>query len=138
MRETAAVKDADEVERLEAALRESGWADHTSISRELRAWCLLSEEVSTYAATVDDYTNDLSSRDYLAQAIAEAAPELRREIDDQLAAADERFRASTVEDDEGRLGRYFAIRPDDGWWWRRRPSTGPLADYLARDGRTVP
>lgn len=56
----------DEVKREEAALRGEGWADFTSLSRELAAWGRLADEVSIYRATVDDYTNDLCSRDYLA------------------------------------------------------------------------
>jgi hypothetical protein len=35
------------------------------------------------------------------------------------------------DDVDGRLGRYYRVRPEDGWWWHRRPAAGPLADYLA-------
>jgi len=80
---------------------------------------------------VDDYTNDVCSRDYLAVAASRASSGLRREIEEQVAKADETFRGSTVEDTDGRLGRYYRIERKDGWWWRRRPTSGPLADYLA-------
>jgi hypothetical protein len=58
---------------------------------------------------------------------------LRRAIEQQVAGADESFRSATVEDSEKRLGRYFRIESEDAWWWHRRPSSGPLADYLAMD-----
>jgi len=125
------VADEDEVQRIEEALRDDGWADHASLNRELRAWARLSEEVNTYTATVDDYTNDLCSRDYLAAVAVRASNGLRSAIDEQVASTDESFRRATVEDTDGRLGRYYRIERKDGWWWRRRPSSGPLADYLA-------
>ena len=123
--------DESEIQRIEADLRELGWADHASLDREVRAWTRLSEEVNTYTATVDDYTNDLCSRDYLAEFASRASDDLRGHIEHQIAAADETFRASTVEDTDERLKGYFRIQPDDGWWWHRRPSSGSLADYLA-------
>ena len=97
MDETGAVTDEREIQRIEADLRESGWADHTSLDREVRAWTRLSEEVNTSTATVDDYTNDLCSRDYLAEVVSRASDDLRGRIEHQVAAADETFRASTVE-----------------------------------------
>jgi hypothetical protein len=122
--------DQDEMERIEASLRRAGWADHASIARELRTWARLAEEVDTYTATVDDYTNDLSSRDYLKLAMASASVGLRDTIAQQVAPVDESFRQRTVEDMERHLERYFRIDRKDDWWWRRRPSAGPLADYL--------
>jgi len=44
---------------------------------------LLSGKVNTYADTVDDYTNDLCSRDYLAALVARASSGLRSELDEQ-------------------------------------------------------
>jgi hypothetical protein len=120
--------------RLEEALRAAGWADHTSITRELSTWTQLSVEVNRYRLTVDDYTNDLTSRDYLAEVTARASGDLRAALSGQLAAADDRFRASTIEDTDRRLGRYIRIGPDRGWWWHRRPASGPLAEYLAGSG----
>ncbi len=119
------------MQRIEAALRDGGWAGHASLTRELRAWARLSEEVNTYTATVDDYTNDLCSRDYLAAVAERASTGLRSAIDEQVASSDEAFRRATVDDTDARLGQYFRIERRDGWWWRRRPSSGPLADYLA-------
>jgi hypothetical protein len=130
---TAAMADQGEAERIEASLRRAGWADHTSIRRELRAWARLAEEVATYGATVDDYTNDLCSRDYLKLSMANASTDLCNTIAQQLAPVDESFRQRTVEDVERHLERYFQIDRKDDWWWRRLPGSGPLADYLRSD-----
>lgn len=125
--------DRDEVQCIEAALRDEGWADQTSLARELRTWARLTEEVTSYTGTVDDYTNDLCSRDYLEVMQARASLGLRNAIDQQVAPIDIWFRRATLEDTDERLAAYFRIDSRDGWWWRRRPSTGPLAEYLALD-----
>ena len=120
-----------EIRRIEIEMHTAGWAEHTSLHRELRAWGRLSAEVNTYAATIDDYTNDVCSRDYIAQFATRASAELRADLDARVAPADDRFRTATVPDVDGRVGRYFRISPDDGWWWHRRPLSGPLATYLS-------
>jgi hypothetical protein len=127
------VADENEVRRIEVALREAGWASHTSLARELRVWTRLSQEVNAYTATVDDYTNDVCSRDYIAEVASQASSGLREAIDEQVASADESFRSATIEDSDERIGRYFRIGPEDAWWWHRRPAAGPLADYLDSD-----
>ena len=96
-RDTGLVADESEIQRIAAVLRESGWAHHPSLDRETRLWAQLSAEVNNYTATVDDYTNDLCSRDYLAEVASLASDGLRGRIEHQVAAADETFRASTVE-----------------------------------------
>ena|SRR5690348_15791550 len=120
----------DEKDRISADLRGEGWADHTSVERELRAWSRLASEVSAYPATVDDYTNDLCSRDYLDAVMVRASGGLRSEIDREVAATDEAFRQGTLEDVGGLLGKFYRLERKDGWWWRRTPLSGPLADYL--------
>jgi len=131
MRKTEVVGDEQQVQRIEAALREEGWADHTSLARELRVWARLSEEVNIYTATVDDYTNELCSRDYLGEFASRASADLRNTIEHHVSPADRKFHESTIEDADGRLARNFRIQREDGWWWHRRPASGPLADYLA-------
>jgi hypothetical protein len=125
--------DESEVRRVEVALQEKGWAKHASLERELRLWAQLAQEVNAYPLTVDDYTNDLCSRDYIAEAASRASGGLREAIEDRVAAADDSFRTATVEDDGQRLGRYYRIDKDSAWWWHRRPSFGPLADYLSSE-----
>lgn len=123
-----------EVLWIEAAMRAVGWAAQTSIAREQSAWATLSGVVERYEATVDDYTNDVCSPDSLAGAASMASDRLRAAILEELAPADERFQLGTVEDDDSRLGRFYRIQSDDGWWWHRRPAKGSLADYLATSG----
>ena len=80
---------------------------------------------------MDDYTTDLCSRDYIAEFAARASSGLQTAIEERVNPADETLRAATVEDDDARLGCYFRIDQGSAWWWHRRPSSGPLADYLA-------
>jgi hypothetical protein len=134
VRKNDLVGDEDEVQRIEAALRDEGWADHMSLARELRVWARLSAQVNNYTATVDDYTNDVCPREYLAEFVSRAPSDLRTTIEDLVTPADETFLESTTVDVDGRLARYFHIQREDAWWWHRRPATGPLADYLAEHG----
>lgn len=101
------------------------------LEREFRVWSRLTQEVNAYTATVDDYTNDLCSRDYIDECAARASSGLRMAIEERVRMADATFRGATVDDDDARLGRYFRIDQESAWWWHRRPSSGPLADYLA-------
>lgn len=123
-----------DAEAVSAALRKSGWAAHTSVARELACWERLGREVNTYDATVDDYTNDLCSRDYLAHAIAESSLHLRQVLAERLTLADTTFREATVPDTEKLLGTYYRVDKKDGWWWHVRPANGPLATYLETPG----
>ena len=123
--------DESEVREIEASLAKAGWAEQARLEREFRVWSRLAREVNAYTATVDDYTNDLCSRDYIAEFAAQASSGLQTVIEERVTPADETFRRATVEDDGARLGLYFRIDQESAWWWHRRPSSGPLADYLA-------
>lgn len=127
MGETWSVVDASEVRQIEVALAKAGWAAHVRLEREVQLWSRLAHGVSAYAMTVDDYTNDLCSRDYIAEFVSRASSGLRADIEERVSPADETFRKATVEDDDARLGRYFRIDGESAWWWHRRPSSGPLA-----------
>lgn len=116
--------------RLEGAMRRAGWASHTSLSRELAKWDRVASVVNSYEGTPDEYANDLYARDYIAVFGAKASAALRIAIDGRVAAADDRFRASTVPDIDGRLSRFHRTEQQDGWWWHRRPASGPLARQL--------
>jgi hypothetical protein len=92
-------------------------------------WVSLVKEVeSGYADSVDDYTNDLTSRDLLEDLIRDSQPSLRAKLETALKPWDERFRRATTHDDGKALSRFFSIK--DRWWWRRTPRTGQLATYL--------
>jgi hypothetical protein len=95
----------------------------------LATWIALIQEVeSGYAGSIDDYANDLASRDHLQELIRIAQPSLRSKLEEVLEPWDERFRASTTDDGGRALSRFFNIK--DGWWWQRAPREGQLADYL--------
>jgi hypothetical protein len=73
MRHTGQMENSDEAQRIEEKLREAGWAAHCNIAREQQVWTRLGAEANRYDATVDDYTNDLCSRDYLELAASMAS-----------------------------------------------------------------
>jgi hypothetical protein len=79
--------------------------------------------------TVDDYTNDLCSRDYLELVVRRLPPDISKPLSHLVASLDDKFREGTTEDDEGLLGRFFRIDPASSWWWQRIPSAGPLAEF---------
>jgi hypothetical protein len=81
-----------------------------------------------YAESVDDYTNDLTSRDLLEDLIQDSQPSLRAKLEAALKPLDERFRGATADDDGRALSRYFKIK--ERWWWHRTPTKGQLATYL--------
>ena len=122
----------DEANELTQRLHECGWASHVTVGRLLRDWEQLASEVGTYKLTIDDYTNDLTSRDALDHVIGWASPPFAEALRDRVEPADERFKAATVEDNGVAVGRYFHIDSHPGWWWRRRPTCGQLSAYLDR------
>jgi hypothetical protein len=73
-------------------------------------------EADAYPLTGDDYTNELSTRDWLDENV-DGLTESERA---HLAALDERYRNST-DDDGGELLRRFHKPKGSGWWWLRRP-----------------
>jgi hypothetical protein len=91
----------------------------------VRKWAWLVCKVEDgYSDLIDEYTNDLYSRNWL----HEAWPMLtEREIalwTPQIKPLDDRFRAATIFDDGIALSRYHRISrfdPIDMWWWRRHP-----------------
>ena len=115
-------------------LRAQGWAAHVTVPRLLRNWQELSLSVDRYNFTVDDYTNDLTARDALEIVLAECPAPLRAKLRFHVEAADKEFLTRTQEDVCHALEHYFKISQSDGWWWRRTPATGPLAEYLTRRG----
>ncbi|SHK53408.1 hypothetical protein SAMN05444159_3508 [Bradyrhizobium lablabi] len=115
-------------------LRARGWAAHVTVARLLRDWQKLSGSVDRYKMTIDDYTNDLTARDALEIVLAECQEPLRAKLRLPIEGADKEFLARTQEDVGHTLERYFQISQSSGWWWKRRPVTGPLAEFLTRQG----
>lgn len=121
---------ADEAAALTQQLHDQGWASHVTVERLLQQWAQFAGEVDAYELTVDDYTNDLTTRDAIELVLSRCSSQFGAWAIPIVDEADQRFTDRTVPDGRAVLGRYFRISEDAGWWWRRRPVRGPLADYL--------
>jgi hypothetical protein len=122
---------ADEATALTQRLHDEGWSPHVTVGRLLQEWGQLVGEVASYQLTVDDYTNDLTGRDAIDLVLSWCSDQFGAWAKPMVDEADQRFAGRTTPDEAGVLGRYFRISDNAGWWWRRRPVSGPLADYLA-------
>jgi hypothetical protein len=115
-------EDYASIDRAESALRAQGWTSRLTLSSALGAWKVLIDEVGAgYQWSIDEYTNDLTVRDWLDQAWPLLSQRVRDARDPELAALDQRWRAATVDDGGAMVGRYFCVDASSGWWWRRRP-----------------
>lgn len=126
--------DLASVDRAARELHARGWSQPFSLDQMLASWTRLVSEVEQgYDAWVDDYTNDLTCRDWLALAWPLLSPRVQEARQGELNAADERFVACTDDDGGRAIGRYYRVEATDGWWWRRRPTStaGMLAAELA-------
>jgi hypothetical protein len=126
--------DQDELRTMESlaeSLREEGWAKHVTVPRLLAGWRQLAETVNAYDGTIEEYLNDLTSRDGLELIIDRAPDSVRLGLERLVAETDEIYRRETVEDVEQRLRHFFRIADEDGWWWHRIPKTGPIATEIA-------
>jgi hypothetical protein len=112
-------------------LRSDGWAAYVTVVRLLRDWQALAMSADRYVATIDDYTNDLTARDGLEIALGQCQGPLHAKLKASIEQADGEFRARTRNDDDNALGQFYRIGESAGWWWKRRPAAGPLAEYLA-------
>jgi hypothetical protein len=118
----------DEIDR---RLRADGWATHVTVTRLLRDWQTLAISADRYIATIDDYTNDLAARDGLEIALGLCHGPLHAKLKASIDQADREFLARTRDDDDHVLGQFYRMDESAGWWWKRRPAAGPLAEYLA-------
>lgn len=81
---TGDILSGREAPGLSQSLQSAGGAAHTNIVREPAGWERLLREVNAYDATVDDCTNDLCSRNYLAHAMALANTHVRDVLADRV------------------------------------------------------
>jgi hypothetical protein len=126
--------DYESIERAGAELHAQGWRKAFGLNEMLEAYEHLVTKVEEgYDEMVDEYTNDLSCRDWLALAWPMLTERVRDARATELEALDNRFRSATFDDGGQTLSRYFAVERKDGWWWRRRPAriAGTLAADLA-------
>ena len=123
------------LDELGRRLHAEGWANHVTPAWLLATWDKLAASVDGYELTIDDYSNDLMARDGLEWTLGACAEPLRAKLQAWVQAADRTFIAATQPDDDGALGRLVRIDETSGWWWKRRPKTGPLADSLPHGAR---
>jgi len=104
------------------ALHERGWRKQFTVNEMTDAWRQLVEQIErSYSWEVEEYTNDLSCRDWLALAWPMLTENVRAHRASELNELDARFRTATTDDHDGRLARFYRIETKDGWWWRRIP-----------------
>jgi hypothetical protein len=115
-------------------LHAQGWA--VTVAWMLAEWHEFSLSVDGYDLSIDDYTNDLIARDGLERTLAECQQPLRTKLLSWIEVADQEFIANTQDDVDGALGRFSDVDESSGWWWKRRPATGPLAEFLTNRSRT--
>lgn len=137
---TGSMNDSDEptfdaseraiLDRIDRRLHAQGRAKHATTVRLLWRWRSLSASMDRYSGWIDDYTNHLTRRDGLAVVLGECDEPLRAKLAILIEQADGEFLASTRDDTRSVLGRYFQIDESSGWWWKRIPAAGPLAEYL--------
>ena len=122
---------ADEREvlaQVSATLRSQGVPTRFPIEQLLRSWTLFAARVADTKSLPEEFAEYLMRRDTLEMALRICPEPLAQKLMLHVHAADEKYRNATV-DDEGRsMSKRWRIR--EGWWWRRRPSTGPLARLL--------
>jgi hypothetical protein len=127
---TFSTQQQAELDRIGDLLRDDGWSSFVTVNGLLRNWSQLSAEVPDYPGTIDDYTNDLTSRDGLEMALQRCSPALRPLLQDRVESSDARYRSGTTYDGGAALAQ-FLDHGNRGWWWQRRPVSGRLADDLA-------
>jgi hypothetical protein len=108
----------------------AGWAIPLTVTRLLRHWQRLSARVARCSEDIDDYRNDLDARDGLEIVLAKCPEPLRAKLNAWIEMSDKEFIAGTTEDIANSLGHFSS--GSSGWWWKRKPTEGPLAEYLVR------
>ncbi|SRR6266849_5688802 len=123
------------LDELSRSLLDAGWgrgrATPLTVEHLLKSWRQLGDDVSTYELIIDDFTNDLTSRDGLEKVMADcSSTTFRNKLRGIIDLADTRYREATREDGGTALSRHFQVDEKSGWWWRRCPRSGPLAQFL--------
>lgn len=122
-------KDANRiVTTVEEELRARGWAAHVTLPGLLATWENLAATVNQYDGVIEEYLDDMTSRDALKLVLTELAPPaIVEELRQRVSQADETFRQNTQADEARKLRKYFRITDENDWWWHRIPTTWPLA-----------
>lgn len=106
-------------------LHERGWRKVFTVAEMVNQWDLLVRTVENgYEDSIDEYTNDLYSRNWLHEAWVLLPGHVLVTWNQRIRELDDRFRASTAFDDGEAVSQFHRVSrfdPDDMWWWRRHP-----------------
>jgi hypothetical protein len=103
--------------------RKRGWADYVSLPYLLSNWPRIVDNVEGYDGVIEEYWNDLDTRNILEDVIDELPHEVASRVAALLRPWDEKFRTRTV--DSPGLWRRSNGKP--GWWNERFPvEPGPM------------
>jgi hypothetical protein len=129
--------DSASVEHAGRLLHRQGWSRVFTPNEMTDSWAGLIDQVEEgYRLCVDEYTNDLACRDWLARAWPLFTERVRAARQPELTALDARFRTVTVDDGGAALSHYYRVEREDGWWWLGPyVRSGPLK---VRRGRGCP
>jgi hypothetical protein len=86
----------------------------------LDRWSSFVAEVEEgYRSSIDDYTNDLFTRDFLSRVLEAVPPTLAERLGTLVQPVDKRFEQATRKDEGGVIRQFF--EPPQSWWWSRLP-----------------
>src|SRR5438046_1079964 len=77
----------------------------------------VNEVEAGYGSTVDEYLNDLSTRDLLDKIVNALSESGQHKVMARIRPIDERFAQATEPDVKKSLEKFF--KPGPGWWWSR-------------------
>jgi hypothetical protein len=102
-----------------------------TFNKLIKLWGDFITEVETgYCSSIDEYTNDLTSRDLIDELLQAVPDSTRSKLTTQVDSLDQRFLRATQRDIRQLLGKRFKVGAS--WWWSRIPVllTGTLASDL--------
>jgi hypothetical protein len=123
-------------------LHQRGWRKAFTVDEMVDKWAWLVTTVEDgYSDMVDEYTNDLYSRNWLHEVWPLVTERVIAFWTPQIKELDDRFRATTVFDDGQAISQFHRITsfdPSGMWWWRRHPRilVGDLGRSLRSAGAT--
>ncbi|MCZ4103325.1 hypothetical protein C8250_007770 [Streptomyces sp. So13.3] len=117
-----------------------GWRKAFTVTEMVDQWASLVRTVENgYEDLIDEYTNDLYSRNWLHEAWVLLPGHVLVTWNQRIQELDDCFRDATAFDDGQALSQFHRIGrfdPDAMWWWRRYPRilVGDLGHALRSAG----